>query len=583
MPKLNIRRTQRRVGVPEERIFDPGPANTAIQDALVGLGGAVTSAAVDIAKVIEAKKNRDDQADINDALIEYAKRTGQIQNDILSDETLNSKEGIDKYVLDSNDAIESISGNLNLNDRVREAFKSGVSPDIISGIDSLSNAYQQRGNNKIVSNISEAENIARQSVLSNPTPENTQKNIARVSAMIDASIQNPLTRAGIYTNKGVDPAEFKEGVINSIRENMILGQIRQDVKLAQISLDNLKAIIPPETFKTLQADIRKQTKIQNDAAEAARTESVQNLTSETINQAPSGTLTLTQLHADPRWSEATPKEKKNLETIVNDADPFKTSDNITKAFFIRTIATAPLSLTIDDFNDAHGRKENGIGTNDYKIFVNDWRKRVKEIEKGAAENPLQDGYEKQAYRLIEFMREDTAFIEAGGFFAGQSPEDLQENDLRAAQAVNSLAQYIVANPGVNYVEEYIIPVLQPAQEEFVSSLYDRASLLAAERTGRVKAQTEALFPIPSDGAPISVEEDLEIRRQAADLLTEKGQATTRENINRVSAQIREGNTELKILDAGEAQRLFQAASGATNEEKAENARRTAIRLGFIIP
>ena len=91
-----------------------------------------------------------------------------------------------------------------------------------------------------------------------------------------------------------------------------------------------------------------------------------------------------------------------------------------------------------------------------------------------------------------------------------------------------------------------------------------------------------MFPIPFDGPSISAEQDVGIRRQAADLLTEKGVEATRENINRVSAQIREGNTELKILDAETARKLFDIASG-TGEEKAENARRNALRQGFIIP
>ncbi|KKK55693.1 hypothetical protein LCGC14_3071990, partial [marine sediment metagenome] len=282
----------------EERIFDPGPADTSVEDALVGLGRDITRAAVDISKGIAAKRDRDDQTSLDSALIEFAKKTGQRQNDILSNEDLNSKDGIDKYVLDSNDAVETISDDLNLNDRVREALKRGVRPDVISGIDNLSRAYQQRANNAVALNISEAQNLAIDSVLANPSSENLKKNIDRVSAMIDASTQNPLTRAALYTNKGVNPVEFKEGVINNIQENWVQGQIQQDAEgtLARIESGELNEAFKDAKTKQLYEDeARRQIAVNKRDQKIAKAEA-QRVEGERIYDTFSqGQLTLTEI------------------------------------------------------------------------------------------------------------------------------------------------------------------------------------------------------------------------------------------------------------------------------------------------
>ena len=296
--KLNITRAQRRVGTPEQRIFDPGPADTSVEDAIARFGGAITSAATDIGDVIEAKRDRDDQANINDALIEYAKRTGQIQNDILANEELDSKDGIDQYVLNAQGEIEKISDKLNLNDRTRKAFSDKTVPDVLSGINNLSLAYQQRGNNKIVSNISEEENLAIQSVSTNPTPENLQKNIDKVVDMIDASIQNPLTRAAIYTNNGVDPVEFKEGVVRAIQEKYVLGLIQQDAEgtLEDIEAGDLNDLFKDAKTKQLYEDeARRQIAVNKRDQKIAKAEA-QRVEGERIYDTFSqGQLTLTEI------------------------------------------------------------------------------------------------------------------------------------------------------------------------------------------------------------------------------------------------------------------------------------------------
>ncbi len=571
MANFQIPRAQRRVEDPSEVFRGRAQAPTAATEATQQLGRAIAGAGVNIARISAANERMARETALNrsnNASNLVQEELTQFVVDELAKVGSNTEGNTEDFKEVFNASLQRHTSELSDEGKILTNLK--IAPYFLSTNKSLATHQSNERRAETISNLNQTRDKALLSIGKDPSIENIMEQRAIVGKELNQYTE--------FIGKEAVEDRMEEMIQDSI-ETAVIAISSQDPEAAGFFLEQNKEQLPVETIKSLETDIRKQTKLQKDELEAARKESVQNFTNKIIDLAPSGELTLTQLHAAPEWAFANPSERKNLESIVNKSDPLKKSDNIIRADFITKIATAPLDLTEKDFNDAHG---NGLSSNDYKAFIGEWQTKIEEIRNGTEENPLQDQYKKQAYRLIEFMRKDTAFIEPGGFFAGQSPEELQENDLKAAQAVNSLARYIEENPNEDYVETYIRPVLQPVQEELVSGIYDRASSFAAEKTGRIRAETEVLFPIPFDGPSISAEQDVGIRRQAADLLTEKGVEATRENINRVSAQIREGNTELKILDAETARKLFDIASG-TGEEKAENARRNALRQGFIIP
>lgn len=531
-------------------------APTAGFEAQKQLGGAIAQAGQALGTIGVARQRMQNEESLNNAV----NASNEVQNDL-----------VQLLATEKTTAGLDTSGNL---ERFNEALEASIQdrtadfPDEIKALTrqrlgdygvrtrtALALHQQEQRRGVTFSNLDQAQNVAIQEAANNPTVGTIEEQLKSVADTIS-----------LYRQNGSIDSEEAQDRFTEARQSIVTSAINsaslQNPEAAQALLDQTKAILPAETVKTLETDIRKQAKLQKDEQEAVRTESVQTFTNEIIDQSLEGAATETQMKADPRWQAATPSERKTIESIVRNSNPFNESDTVVLADFTSRVNTEPLELTEQEFLNAHGK---GLNTPDFNRLFKQWETKVKEIKKGDAENPLQDGYEKQAYKLIEFMRKDTAFIEPGGVLIGQSDEELAENDLRAAQQVNSLARYIEEHPDEDYVETYIKPVLKPVQEGFISSVYDRVS---------------GFF---TDEPFIEAEQDIEVRRQATDLLTEKGVEATRENINRVSAQIQAGNTELKILDAEEARRLFNAASGATKEEKAENARRTAIGQGFIIP
>ncbi len=228
MPRLDIKRTQRRVGVPEERIFDPGPANTSVEKALVGLGRDITSATKTISAGIEAKKDRDDQININKARIDYANELSLAEKDVFADENIKSEEALNNYILKSQELTTTLSDKYNLNDRARTVFQGSTVSRVTHGIDNLSRAFQQRDNNAVVQTIAASEAEALQDVVLNPTSDNAQRLIDNMSFVIDGYAANPLINAGVFGRAGASAVEVKENITNKIFENMVSGQIQQD-------------------------------------------------------------------------------------------------------------------------------------------------------------------------------------------------------------------------------------------------------------------------------------------------------------------------------------------------------------------
>lgn len=561
MAGIQIQRAKRRVEDPSEVFRTRAQAPTAATEATQQLGRAIVGAGVDIARISQRRIAANERLAREETLnrsVSAANEIKQASVQFIADETVN-KAGLDTIGnverFDSFSEEKFLERMADESDEVKLLTRQELQAWRLNTRTDFAIRQQEQRRGVTLSNLDQARDDAVQEASTNPSVDT-----------IEGQIKSMALTVFKYKAAGSIDAEEAEERIDDGREKIITSAITsaslQNPEAAQVILDEMKSVLPADIVKTLEADITKQAKIQKDEAEAIRKESVENFTNETIDLALKGAATETQMKADPRWQAATPGERKTLASIVKNSNPFNESDPVTLAEFTSAVNTTPLELTEQEFLEAHGK---GLNTADFNRLFKQWQTKVEEIKKGDAENPLQDGYEKQAYDLIEFMRKDTAFIEPGGILIGQSAEELAENDLRAAQQVNSLARYIEENPNEDYVETYIKPVLKPVQQGFVSSVYDSVS---------------GFF---TDEPAISAEPDIEIRRQAADLLTEKGVEATRENINRVSAQIRAGNTELKILDAGAARRLFDSASGTTDEEKAENARRTATRLGFIIP
>ena len=216
MPQLNIKRTTRRVEDPLQKVFDPGPADTSVQDALVGLGRDITSAAGSIDRAVKAKNNRDDQIDINKARLEYAAGLTQLEKDIFADDSVKSGEALDSYILKSQELSESISGKHKLSDPARSVFNTSTVSSTTNGINNLSKAFQARDNNAVVQTIAEAETAAQQSVVINPTPENALRLINDISNTIDGYAANPLIDAGVFGRAGASSGEVKDGIVNGI-------------------------------------------------------------------------------------------------------------------------------------------------------------------------------------------------------------------------------------------------------------------------------------------------------------------------------------------------------------------------------
>ena len=558
---FKVPRAERQVGDASQVKRGRFVAQTAGLEAEAQLGQAIVGAGVAATKIGNRIQVARDRMAREEALNRSVNAANEVQNDLIQ---IVAKEG-------QTPGLDSI-GNVERFDEAREQSiqtRTADMPEELKALTrqrlqdynfrtrtALATHQQEQVRGVTFSNLDQARDAAIQETANNPTLDTMESQLASVASTIS-----------LYQQNGSIDEEEAQARIAEAQQEIIVSGISSatltDPEAAQALVDATQAVLPTDVVKTLEADIRKQTKLQKDALDAQRDEIAQTFTNEIEDQALTGTVTETQLQASPAWDELTTPEKNHLTSVAKKSSPFNTSDPVTLAEVTTLVNTDPESITQDDFDAWHGRPVDGINTDDYNRLIKAWRVKIKEIEKGAPEDPLQAGFEKQAYLLIDRMRKDTAFIEPGGFLIGQSPEELAENDLRAAQQVNSLARYIADNPGEDYVETYIKPVLKPVQQGFIARVYD-------------KGVTEALFP------SIIVEEDIEIRRQASDLLTKSNIDLTRENINRVSAQIRAGNTELKILDAETAQKLFDTASG-TGEEKAANARAEAIRQGFIIP
>lgn len=567
MAGLKIQRAERQVEDPSKVKTGEFRAPTAGTEAQQQLGGAITQTAVALGQVADRVITAGERMEKAKLLNRSTAAANAVRQDLVEfkAQELNAVAGLDtegnvKRLEDS--YSESIlNRTADLSDEEKALVQQGLQADILRDRTAFAVHQQKQLVGVTANNLDQALNTAVQAVSVNPT-------MGTIEEQIKAHALTVIT----YDAEGVIDKEESENRriegIEKIIEAGVTSATLQDAEMGQILLDQMKSALPPEKVKTLEADISKQAKIQTDAIEAARTESVENFTNETIDLALKGEATETQMEADPRWKKANPSERKTLRSIVKDSNPFNESDPVTLASFTSRVNTAPLELTEQEFLSAHGK---GLNTPDFNRLFQQWKTSVEEIKKGAAEDPLQKGFEAQAYGLVEKMREDKVFLEERGFFepggqlAGDSPEELIENDLRAAQQVNSLAQYIVDHPGENYVETYIIPVLKPIQEKFVAGIYDRVTGFFDEE------------PF------IKVEQDLDVRRQASDLLRESDVALTRENINSASAQIQAGNAELKILDAETMQEIFATAPGKTREEKGEATRRIAIKRGFIIP
>ena len=556
---FKVPRAERKVGDASQVIQGRAVAQTAGFEAEAALGQAIVRTGAALATVGNRIQTAKDRMAREEALNRSVNAANEVQGDLIQlvakerkTPGLDSVGGQDRFLEGLETSFQARTADMS--DDLKALTRQQLQSYSLKTRTGLASHEQEQRRGVTFSNLDQATDAAVQEAANNPTLDTMESQLTSVASTIS-----------LYRQNGSIDEEEAQTRVADAQQKIIVSAINSatltDPEAAQALVDATKAVLPADIVKSLETDIRKQTKLQKDEADAERDATAQTFLSDLTDLAVDGAATITQAQASPAWEILTSKEKETARSVISKGSPFNASDPVTLAEVTTLVNTDPETITIDDFNEFHGRKNQGISTADYNRLVKQWQTKIEEMEQGTAKDPLQDGFEKQAYRLLEFMRKDTAFIEPGGFLIGQSPEELAENDLLAAQQVNSLARYIEDHPGEDYVETYIKPVLKPVQQGFISSIYDR---------------------VTSDVPSIIPEPDVDIRRQASDLLTKSGVDITREKINQASAQIQAGNTELKILDAETAQKLFDTASG-TGEEKAENARRNALRQGFIIP
>ena len=498
MAGIEIPRAERQVGDPSEVFRGRAVAPTAATEATQQLGRAIAGAGVNIAR-ISAANERMAREELLNRSVSAANEIKQNSVNFIADETV-TKAGLDTIGnverLDSFVEEKFMESTADMSDEAKILTRQELQNWQLKTRTDFAIRQREQRRGVTLSNLDQARDEAIQEAAANPSVNTIEDQIKAMAITVFK-----------YRATGSIDKEDAEERIEDGREKIITSAITsaslQNPEAAQVILDEMRTVLPAETVKSLEADIKKQIKIQEKEDEAARTKSVQDLTNKIIGQSLDGTATVAQMKADPRWEAATSAEKKDMISIVKKSDPFNESDPVVLANFTTQVNTDPTKLIKQDFIDAHGE---GLSTADFNRLYKQWQG-----TEGKTETP-QESAIKQAYRILSDAKTKTVYS-----------NDPVENSVRWSRATQALDVFVEENPNAEPEEytDFVQTILDPDQRNFIVRAFDF----------NLRFVTGARFGEPA------VVTNQELRTESIKILTQQGESLTEANISFIAQQL----------------------------------------------
>jgi len=371
-----------------------------------------------------------------------------------------------------------------LTDEEKVFVNQELQADVLKDRTNFAIHQQKQLKGEVFSNLDQSLNTAVQEAAANPS----------VGTIEEKLKSHALTVFKFKAAGSIDQEEAEDRITEgreAIIKSAVIGASLQNPELAQDILDEMKSVLPAETVKTLEADIRSQTKIQNDAAEEARTESVQTFTNQVIDLTEQGTATVTAAQASPIWSILEPDERKAIMSIIEDGSPFNESNEVVLADFTTRINVDPDSVSVKELVSAHGRKKNGISTADFnKLF------KQKQARTGKAETP-QESAIKQAYTILDNAKSKKIF----------DSSDEAVNAVEWSRATQTLDIFVQENPDAEPGEytDLVEGIISPKERGTIDAVFDffGGELSAGATTSTGKERNEAIKRLQKANMPIT--------------------------------------------------------------------------------
>ena len=505
---FQIPRGRRQVEEPSEVIRGRAVAPTAGKRAEAQLGQAIVQAGVATATIGSRILNARARMAREEALNVSVNAANEIQNDLVQfvageriKPGLDSIGNVERFDEAFEERIQTRTAELP--DELKALTRQRLQPYSIKTRGALANHQQEQRRGVTFSNLDQARDAAIQEAANNPSIDTMESQLASVASTI-----------ALYRQNGSIDTEEAQARVADAQQKIITSAINSasltNPELAQTLVDATKAVLPADIVKTLEADIRKQTKLQKDEQKAVRDEAAQTFTNETIDLAVDGAATITQAQADPRWEVLNPKERETIRSIISKSSPLNKSDPVTLAEVTTLVNTDPLALTVDDWNAFHGRKEQGISTADFNRLFKQWQINIEELEN--EQNTATKSGIKQAYKILNDARTKEIF----------DSNDL-DNELAWASATQALDVFVTENPEASAEEytDFVEKLLVPDQKGFIDRQFDFF----------LRKVSGARFGEPA------VITDERLRADAIKALTEAGESITEANISEIARQI----------------------------------------------
>jgi hypothetical protein len=489
---IKVPRAQRQVQDPSGALRTQAVAQTGPGQALEALGAGLQDLSIGVRKLGQARERMNLQELVNratDASTLVQRDMQPIRAQELQTPGLDSIGNRDRF----NEEIEK-SINLrtqDMSDEGKTLVRRNLSNFLIGTEKELAIHEASERRKVTASNLEQVKSLAMQNVANNPLSleseikqvANTVNQFRAIGAIGEEEAQNTL-----------------DEYMTDIRVSAIEGEMLRNADQAQQLLDTLREGIPADAQKTLQSDIKKQSKLQKEKTEANRVATVEAFQNNLTTQIVDGDVpTETAIRLSPAWDIMNSEEKAQTLSIQKKGDPFFVSDPLTLADFTTRVNTAPQTLTDQDFIDALGRKENGLSTKDFQSLITKWKS-----DKDRPETP-QESAQKTAYKVLNDARTKKIFS-----------DDKLQNELAWATSTQALDSFIKENPNAkpedytNFVEN----TLTLPEKDFINRTFDFFRDDDKDirfRAEAIKALTEAKFPV-TEANILSVMEQLEEQR-----------------------------------------------------------------------
>ncbi len=492
---FKVPRKQRQFEDPSEVIQGRAVAATAGLEAEAALGQAIVGAGVDLGTII-SRNRRAKQRMARERMINRSTEAANfVRQDMvefkvkeLSTPGLKTEDNLERLANFYKERIQERTADLSENEKLLVDQELGA--DRIKDQTDFAKHQQEQLKGVVFSNIEQSRDRAVQEAANDPT-------LSTIEAKFK-SFNLTVLKAKVAGSIGEEEAEDmrKEGEI-MIARSAIVSATLLNPELAQIILEDklIKDILPAETVKALETDIRKQTKLQKDEAAAERDATAQTFLSDLTDLAEDGAATVTQAQASPAWNVLTPEEKKNALSIISKGSPFNKSDDVIRATLTTEVIANPTPQTRQKLLDAHA---NGLSTVHFKELF-----KQLETTLGQDETP-QEAAIARGYTELNDAKTNNVF---------DSNEAKNSNEW--ARATQAFGKFVKDNPDAkpedypNFTEQ----LLQEVKRGFLGSAWDliRHPILFKRELG-------------------ASEDEPKSRRLAIGALTTAGQEITEANI-----------------------------------------------------